>query len=184
MISNNTGMDSFEVHVPAVVGVYSSTVSWVIPVGILRAKWFNKVSFGGDRVGVHVAPNTITGVLTADTIIGDTVLNVSATVTQHAEVGFFIILNGEDLGRIISIDNAGGTITVNNPTTVITTAGSYVRQTIKLVPSIYLDAVDSMMVIEGGEELMIVPANTPLVMYYTNNNGAEKDYSVKIEYKY
>ena len=184
MISNNTAMDSFEVDIPAAVGVYSSTISWDIPVGILRAKWFNKVSFEGDSIRVEVAPLTTTGAVISNAYIGDYEITVSPTVLAYSEIGFYITVNGIELGRIISIDKTNSKLGFKNAFTADITAGSYTQQTIRLVPFVYLDGVDSMMVFEGGDELMIVPANAPLVVRYTNNNGTAKAYSVKIEYKY
>lgn len=184
MINNNTCMISKEVVVPAQVGTYSEILSFPYEIGLLRAKWFNKVSFGGDLVKVEIAPNSIIGVLAANAVTGSNELLCSPTVMANINIGYCINIGGQDLGAVIEILAGEAKIKTENNLSADLYAGAYVFQTIKVVPCLYLDAVDSMMVLEGDDDYLILPKNTPLVISYTNNNGFEKTYSVKLEYKY
>lgn len=184
MINNNTGMSSKEVNVPAEVGTFTTSISFPYEIGILRAKWFNKTTFGGDSVAVKIAPNTPIGVVVVEALEGSNTITCSSTVINNINIGYEVLINGQSLGAVIGIDTTNSTITTEIALNSTATVGSYVLQTINVVPFLYLDEVDSMMVLEGDDEYLLLPPNVPIVIYYTNNNGLAKTYSVKLEYKY
>lgn len=183
-VSNNTAMQSFEVDVLDTDVTKERIITFPIDIALIRGKWFNEVVFGEDYIEMLIAPNSPIGILTAPAVTGDTVLNVSFTITENTEIGYFLKLGGEDLGRVIEIDHENNTVTVQNALASDFSAGNVILQTIKMIPYLFLDSVDAMMTFEGGVDTMTLPANTPLVVRYHNENGQAKKYSVKIEYHY
>jgi len=183
-VSNNTAMQSFEVIVGENDTVKEKVITFPVEISLIRGKWFNKVEFGGDYIEMLVAPESVTGYLTAPAEVGDTVLNVLYTVLEYIEVGYFVKIGTEDLGRVVSIDHENNQVTVQNALTIAYSPGELFKQTIKMIPYMYLDAVDAMMTFEGGVDTMNIPANTPIVICYHNESNTAKHYSVKIEYHY
>jgi hypothetical protein len=73
----------------------------------------------GDYLDFNYAQDTTIGIATVPPGLGDTTISVSPTVLQYAVVGYYIrAFNGvaeSQLGRIVSIDKVGATITVETP---------------------------------------------------------------------
>jgi len=191
--SSDTGgsyqAQSFEVVVPASGGWYEQQFSFPFPISLFSAEWIHKSNMEGDNVEFEIAPDTITGVITADVAQDDTVISVQATVTGNAKVGRFIVLDDgtvEDMGRILSISESSGTLTMETPASrsLLASAPTYVKQTIKMVPHIHLESMGR---VELGKDVIggsYIPANYPLCVRYQNNEGTAKVFSFIIEYKY
>jgi len=177
---------SFEVVVPATVGVFTTDISFPFNINLIRGKWFNKVAFLGDILELTVAEDTVIGAITANVTTNDTVINVSSTVVQNTKLGYYVKCQGQDWGRVIGIDEINETITIETPATsdITATGSEYILQTVKFVPHLYLEGTDSMMTLEGGVGSSFLPANTVLKIKYQNNSGTSKTYSAIFEYFY
>lgn len=185
-LQGETQFQSWEVSVPATVGTYSTDISFPFDINLVRGRWFNKSEFEGDSVEFVVAEDTVTGAITANVAVDDTVINVSQTVVDNAKMGFYIKCQGQDWGRIVAIDTDLLTLTIEDAATAaITATGSeYILQTVKFVPHIFLEGSDTMMTLEGGVGSSYLPANTILRIKYHNDTGTAKTYSAILEYFY
>ena len=182
----NTQFQSYEVVVPASVGVFTTDISFPFNVNLIRGKWFNKVEFDGDVLELVVGEDTVIGAITSNVTTGDTIINVSQTVIDNTNIGYYIKCDSQDWGRVLLIDLDNSTITIETPATAdITATGSeYILQTVKFVPHLYLEGSDSMMVLEGGVGSSYLLANTVVTIKYHNNSGTAKTYSAIFEYFY
>ncbi|GAG67870.1 unnamed protein product, partial [marine sediment metagenome] len=144
----------------------------------------------GDTICAFVSPDTVVGALTANVTIGDTVINVSPTVTANMSMGFFVDLwdgvNTEPLGEVEAIDVAGGTITVSTASTQAFAAVSptYVRLTVHIIDGMHINSAGQQDFAKkklGGRSL---PAGTLFRVIYINADGVEKNFVYNIEYLY
>ncbi len=94
--------------------------SFPMPINLLDAFMEAGDENTGDEIVWEVAPKTTVGALTADAAAASTVLSVASTVTDNSFVGAFIHVddgvNQDDVGRVLSVDKAGGQITVETAT--------------------------------------------------------------------
>lgn len=181
-----TQVQSFEVDVLDTVGTYTKHISFPIPINVIRGKWFNKSNYDGDVLEFVIAEDSIIGAITSNVENGDTIINVSATVLANTKLGYYIKCEGQDWGRVLSINTTNNQITIENAATAsITATGSeYILQTIKLVPHLYLEGTETMMVLEGGIGSQYIPEGVTMTIKYHNNTGVAKKYSAILEYFY
>ncbi len=132
----------------------------------------------GDFISVLAAPETTVGAITAPVNIGDTVLNVSSTVTDNVWRGFLITLddgtNKDVLGRCTAVDAGAGTITVTTPTSFGFAIGTPVKISIYVLDSIYIADTNIIDIGAKGFRGKRVDDGTILRIYYTNNSGTSK----------
>ena len=186
LVGYNIQTTSYEVSVPATQNageITEFTWSYPIDINIIRGSFFNKPEFLGDFAEMVVGEDTVIGAVTVDVAINDEWLSVSSTVLDNIERGFFIKVDGNDLGRCLEVDINGGRIRVA-PIANAITAGAYILQTISFVPHIYLEGTNSRDIIEGGLETSFIPADTELKVKYYNNNLTAKTFSIRVEYHY
>lgn len=189
----NYQAQSFEIVVDHAIDTWKSeTFSWPYPISIFSTEWINETVFKGDEVRVQLAPDTITGAITADVAIGDTEINVSSTVTDNVQRGYLLEITNfsvfNAMGRVVDYDGAAGTVTMETATTdaFLAATPTYIRQTVDFIPRIMLRSGNSVELakdVVGGSYL---PANTPLVVSYKNVQGdtTNKTFSFIMEYKY
>ncbi len=181
---------SYELDVPASTGWVTKDISWPIPVSILSAEWVNRSEYNHDEAEFQIAPDTIIGTISVDVSVGTTEITVSSTVIDNAEVGYYIILtdgaNSDDCGRIISIDSDNSKITVETATTnsFASATPTYVKQTVKMVPHMQLNANSRTQLGESKIGGSYIPANKILRLRYNNTDGVAKTFSFILEYLY
>ncbi len=166
--------------------------SYPYPISIFSTEWINDPLFDGDYVRVLMAPDTITGSITFDVAVNDTVINVSQTVVDNARIGYVLALddgtNYNDMGRVLAIDKDLLKVTMETPAanTFLAATPTYVKQTIEFIPHILLTGkgrVELAKDVVGGS---YIPANTVMRVRYKNNEGTttNKTFSFILEYKY
>jgi hypothetical protein len=151
---------------------------------LLAAEWNNKPEFDGDKIEFQVGPDTIVGALTAPAAVNDTVISVSQTVLDNIAVGYWAKVGSNDCGRVLAVDLDGGTITVETAIASAENAGSFVMQTIKILPESYLESYGREQLGEskiGGSE---IPANMVLKARYFNSTASAKKMIFFLEYLY
>lgn len=135
----------------------------------------------GDEVNLHVAPDTTVGAITANVGIGDTVINVSSTVTTHAFAGPCMVkltdgTNTETLGRIKLVDKYAGTLTVENAATQAFAAATptYVQITAIVMRDYTLGPVGAVHVGDSKIGGSFVPQNSVVRVLYQNRSPKKR----------
>lgn len=150
------------------------TVSWPWKVCLFTACFNTSEDLLGDTLQADLAPNTAIGTLTTDCVIGSTILAVSVSVIANVNVGYLISLsdgtNTDKLGGVLAIDRVNNQLTVQTATVHAFAAvtPTLVQQTVRFV--------DNFVIGHAGENRLggtmiggaALPANTPLVITYTN----------------
>lgn len=165
------------------------TITFPIDISIIRGKFIDVSGMSGDCINMTVAPNTIIGVITANSNSGENVLNVSPTVIDNLKVGYSVSItydnvNIEDLGICTEIDVNNSTITVEKNLSNSYNAGSYIQMSVVMVEDIYLTGANLQRFVEGSFKSTFLPKETPIKVSYKNNNASEKKFHFEIEYFY
>jgi len=169
----------------------SYSFSYPMNVSVIEAQYVSALENVGDSWSWIIAPNTIVGAITWQVDVGNTIINVTSTVTDNIKVGYYVNLfdgvNTEDLGRVLSVDPVLGSITVETPSTQSFSAASptYVRMNIYFMKDAVFGHPWLTVFGEGKIKSSFVPANTVVQVNYTNNDVAtDKEITVYIELMY
>lgn len=148
--------------------------SFPYDVEILAGEFNSVNSIQGDDIELVVAPDTITGVTTQAHVTSDTVINVSQTVADNAAMGYWLTL-GSDEYVITAIDKVDKKVTISPGLTGNLAASSLVKQTIKMVETLYLEP--SINIRLGWTKIgsSYIPAGTTLRMKYNNTDSTTKE---------
>jgi hypothetical protein len=169
--------------------VTSWDLTWDHGIAIYMGRFYPAVENEGDSLEVHLAPDMIVGALTSNVSIGDTVLNVSATVLENMDAGYRVSLfdgtNTDELGICTSKDVDAGTLTVNTASTKNFSAATptYVRMTQVMCMHEFGYAYERVV---GQSKIggSFMPAGVVFRFVYTNNDGLAKVFNYVIEYTY
>ncbi len=168
----------------------SDPITFPIPINIIRGGFASLDESIGDQIEFSVAADAIVGAITADVTASDTIINVSSTVIDNIQVGFWAKLSGggndDDLGRVKTIDSSAGTITVETAAVNAFSAASptYVKMTAKFVPLITIPGGNLWVPLNGGEGSSYIPAGTVLNARYNNITATAKTFIFLLEYFY
>lgn len=169
--------------------VTEHTFSFPFPISVLEGEILSADGAVGDYIDLTVAPNVTVGVITQPVNPGDTTIYVSNTVADNACVGVYLELtNGttrlEGLGRVLEVYDDH--VVMENPAQQDHSPAdpTYVRMTVKYVDGFYISNVGRVEVGTSKIGASFMPANTPIVVKYTNNSGTAKKLSITLEYLY
>jgi hypothetical protein len=182
-------VESVKMEINAGAGqVTVKDLTWPIDVAPLAITLMGREVHKGDFLQVDVIPDTIIGVITANTIEFSNVIHVSSTVTDNAEQGMLVNIfdgvNRMDLGQIIKINNGLGTIETEFPALQEFSTGSYFRITIRyLGPHEMGDAGNYVL---GSTKIgaSYVTKNDIVRLTYTNTTNVYKELNFIIESLY
>lgn len=178
------------ISVPASTGIHTKDFTFPHPISLMSMEYVPKSSMDGDKFDILVAPETTIGSITADVTASDTIINVDATVLASTFVGAVIHIddgtNKDLLGKVLSVDKAGGTITVESGATnaFLAATPTYVKQTVRLVENVWIHGT---VLTELGSTKIggsYLPANTVIRIEYDNVTGTAKDYDSICEILY
>lgn len=170
--------------------ITENTYSFPFDMYIWLSSLCTSVNAIGDIVNVIIAPDTTIGILTNNHVIGDNTLYVSSTVLTYVVKGSFINItdgvNSNNVNRVLSIDASNSTITVETPlTNNFTAMSTYVQLNAYAIRNFYIDSADARITIgEKGLRTILVRANSPIKLIYTNTTGTAKTLYWKLEYYY
>ena len=163
----------------------SHMISWPYPISVLESYFTCGTNQEGDVINVVTGPDTIVGTITANVAISDTVIPVSLTVVQNAQVGWDFKIGSDNLGYIIGIDANALTITLATPVTSTYTSGDYAKievpgiRDLEIGPAAFRYQIGASKT--GGKYL---PANTNVKVSYTNNGVNPITFRYQLEYLY
>jgi len=149
--------------------------SWPFPVSILDFWWTTDSEDRGDTGGVCVGPDTITGALTANASISDTVLNVQRTVVENTYPGDTIKLYDgvqlEDAGRVISRNLVTNQLTLESGLSLAFLAASptYVQSTTHIIPVSEIGRATEINIGRSKIGASHIPANVIVQVHWTNH---------------
>lgn len=156
--------------------ISTMTITYPIPVSVIEARFVPADENKGDVWSWVIAPDTTVGALTQNVAVSDTVIHVSSTVTDNIKIGFYANLfdgaNTEELGRVVAMDGAAGTITVETASTQAFSAATptYVRMNIYFLKDVEIGHPWQTIYGEGKIKSSHVPANTPVRVSYDNKS--------------
>lgn len=168
--------------------ISSQDFTWPIDIQIWKNDLIALDNQIGDVVSVVINPDTNIGTLTSDANIGQTILNVSPTVTTIAVKGFNVALTDgvtkNELGLITYVDKVNSQITVSTPLTnnFLASAPTYVQISVVIVKNQPILKADTMFFGLKGLKYMEFAATDVMRVYYTNNNGQAKTCHWRLEY--
>jgi len=181
---------TFVLDVSGETGMFSADYSFPIPVSMFCAQIDASTGMDGDEGEFHVGPDTIVGSITSDVAAGATGINVSSTVTDNVEKGYWISLydgaNSEEMDMVLEVDKEAGTLLLQSPTTnaYSVSTPTYVKQTVKIVPHMVFSQNHRYELGRSRIGGSYIPANTTLRLKYTNFTGTAKTIRLTLEYLY
>ena len=188
----NFSLDCLDIDIPASTGETEHTFTWPIDISILSVYLLVNTSNIGDVSSVISAHNTVIGLAISDVNISDTTINVSSTVLENIQKGFYCSLfnssNNEtsELNRVLSIDKDNSTITVENPIekTFLASETILFRMSVYRMKDIALRREGEYQIGTTKIGASFLPANVPVSVFYTNNDGLAKNFTIYVEYLY
>lgn len=179
---------TIDVYVNSGDTIVHTDISYPFAISLFSSEWLVSEDIIGDVCEFQVSPDTVCGVLIAPHSSGDTILSVSDTVFTDADMklGYYISINGQDLGRVIDMNISNSTITIENPLETDLAAMTYVLFTVKVVPHWRFNAVGFCSVGESKIGASYIPANTVFRIVYHNVNDVKtnKLFGISIDYLY
>lgn len=162
--------------------------SFKYPVSVYNFTFRTKDQNEGDLIEMHIAPNTLVGIFTTDTLIGNNILTVSNTAINVLMIGYHVstIIEGNsiDLGTIININKNTNQITLSQNLAQDITNGLPILMTIKVIENYEIGPAGAYVIGEGKIGGFSIPANTLIRVVYTNLTAVEKSAIAKFEYSY
>jgi len=177
---------TIDLEIPSETGSTYEDLSFPYPVSLFSSEWLVAENQISDIAEFHIAPNTVCGVLRQPHSSGDTTLYVNDTVFTQADMmlGYYITINGQELGRVIDMDKVNLTITIENPLDTDLSAMTYIMFTVKVVPHWRFSAPGFCSVGESKIGASFVPANTVMRVVYHNITGTSKWFTISLDYLY
>lgn len=167
---------------PGVVTTVDTTLPYDI--NLICVRNIITADMGGDNLSWLLAPNTIVGIITQNSSIGDRVFHVNGTVMSNSDISWRVrIMNSsnplvyEDIGIITAFDRVNSTITLSSTATQTHTAGDYFA-----ITGVYADRLElpaSNLSLDMGLEIpkvAFVPAGRIVRCEYTNNSNTAKTF--------
>lgn len=169
----------------------SYTLSWPFDISVISV-FFTPASVNtGDIVNCYVGPNTTIGTTTVDLSLNGVVINVSNSVIVNVKRGMLINLvntttnSSTILGRVISVDTTGLTLTCETPTSILVPSGSLVQVTVNNIRNFSIGQPGTVSLSSRNSMASFLPANTLVRVSYTNASVmTTKTFSFGFEYLY
>ncbi len=171
-------------------------ISFPIDINILASKVHVTADMEGDVISWSISPNLTVGTITSDVNINDTVINVSQTVMDNLDVGYYVRLadladpegTNEVLLRVLAKDKDANTVTVESPATQawLASGPTLVQMNVYYLYNVEIAAGDHDF--EPGKNKIgaaHLPANTVIRATYDNKHATDAKKLISyIEYIY
>lgn len=159
-------------------------VEWPYPVGVLDCNIQTTISDIGNVINGVVGPNTIIGVLEIQATAGNTVVSVPASVVENVHIGIEFLIGGEEVGEIVSINNADATITLDSALVKTFSTGALIGGQRRIIKNFYLGYTQGCAVGSSKIGASYIPSGVKTKVIYKNNSTQEKIFNFNIEYLY
>lgn len=180
------------IDIPANSSVVHDTVSFDYRITVFAVIFQTAAVHEGDMLEIEINPEGRVGIITSDVNIGDTIINVSPTVFDHAFIGMFLTLddgvNNINVGEVIGLDKANNTLTLKTGSshafTASMTTPTFVEITLKYVKELHLGPPREYHIGQDKIGGASVPPNFPIRICYHNNTGTAKKLYLQYDYLY
>jgi hypothetical protein len=168
----------------------TTQISWPFNISLMTVFCTTTTDQEGDVITAEVPSNIIVGLITQDVTAGDTQISVSQTVLANIAIGFHISLTDgvqlNQMGRIIDIDKIAGKLTLETAATNSFAAANptYVRMSIIPIENLEFGPAQTYTLGQSSLGASHIPANTPIVIKYTNNGSSTKKMVINYQYLY
>lgn len=165
-------------------------ITWKRPITLLNGEFDAETVHIGDTISAIVIPPTPIGAITAPVTAGDTVIHASPTVFDHVYNGYNVFLsdgvNTNAVGENMSKDDVAGTITVETPAvnSFSPLSPTYISIQVPVVENLHVKTARTYEFARKKVGGKLIPTGTIFRIYYTNENGTEKDFSFNFEFMY
>ena len=165
-------------------------ISFPMDLQLSEVKFMPKSEMVGDSFSFIISPDTPVGKLTQDVNISDTTFNVEPSVVLNELIckGVEVVLESssnkkEDLGRIVSYNTENYTLTTEHHVTQNFSSSDSVKLNTYFIKDLII-AHDKEYYKFGskGFGTQLIPANTPGLIVYKNNNNTSKKLFLELEY--
>lgn len=155
-------------------------------ISLFSSEWLVGQESVGDIARFQMAPDTIVGYTTEDHYVGDNVFDISDTAVEFLDIGFHLYMEGQDLGRVISVNDADCSVTTEFGLSEDLVEGTYITTTIEIVPYWKFTSPGLCSVGESKIGASYIPPNTVLRLVYENINDITDDkvFGISIDYLY
>ncbi len=187
-IPGNFQVKGFELDVNADDGSTGLDITFPVPVGIKSIGYIANDNLVGDVVDGYGIPNYtqngLVGILAQPLGIGASVVFINPESIQYFSPLFYISVNGQSLGEILSVDKTNSNVTLMTPSTIAAPVGSPVQVLIYRIRNYPLTNQQVMPI--GSDAMMssLLPAGSAARIVYTNNNGKAKKFQFFAELGY
>jgi hypothetical protein len=152
--------------------------------------WITPITDGDTgylRIGAD--NGTVVGNITADITAADTVINVSQSVVDNVDPGYYVMIHdgtNTDFQRVDAVDKVAKTITLKAGTANAYAAATptYIGLVIQLGESLEFTGGTPILFAAHAHGGPLVPANTPIRLYYNNVHTSQVRVRAKLEYWY
>jgi len=162
----------------------TNTISWPIPINVINLTINSVKEEIGNVLNSVVSPNTAMGVLSAESVIGESEIYVSDTVIANAYIGLEILINGNLVAEILSINSQTKTLSLSKNLEAIYPIGSVVGGQRRIVKNYNLGFNSAFTVGAHKIGTSYLKANTDVSLEYDNNTDAEQKLTFNVEYLY
>ena len=185
--------ETIEINIPVTTAgeIYNHDVSFPHDTYIWNGKFYATNSMVGDYLDIIIGPDTIVGVTTDSSNIGNTIINVSSSVftngytTRGTDITIGDAINKQDLGRITNMDKFNNIITVETALLNNYVAGSMIYMNLKMIRKQIIGGANlNYKYGKKGFSARNVPANSIIRFQYTNNTGTAKTLYFDLEFNY
>jgi hypothetical protein len=160
------------------VGVSTHDFSFDIPISALSISFNTHADNQNDTLEVIIGPETPSGVITSDVSIGDTIINVSPTVIENVQLGYYV-----NLSDSTNNDNLGIVKTATS-NAFLASSPTYVKLSVKAIDNFTFGYPGRYVIGESKIGGSYVPKNTIVRVVYTNNGNATRYFYPNIDYLY
>jgi hypothetical protein len=171
-------------------GETDAQLSWPFNISLLQLSFMTTTDNEGDLLTIEIPSNVVVGTITQNVTAGDTVINVSASVTSIVAIGYYITIsdgtNTDALGRVLAISTADSTITMETGSTNAYQSSSptYVYMTVSPLNNFEFGPSQQYTLGQSSLRTSSIPASTSIVIRYFNNSSTAKSLVFNYEYLY
>lgn len=162
--------------------------TWPMPINVAMVKFISSENMDGDIINSIIAPDSVIGVITQNTQIGDTTISVYPTVLQYLYIGYYVKLNDgiheNDMGMVLGIDEKNLTIKCEKSAQNAFSAGTEVLMTIYNIVNFEIGPAGYYEFGSSHLTASYIPTGTKVRMSYMNNSSEVKKLRVYYEYNY
>ena len=164
--------------------------SFPYPVAMLDMELVPTTNMMGDKISICLSPDTVVGAITSSLEGGETVLDVSSTVTDNMKIGYAVSItdgtNTDSLGKCVNVDAENGQITVQTAVAnaYLPTTPTYVRLTVPVLEDIPITGVAAIAFGSGKIGGSYVPAGSVIRLHYKNYELSAKSFGAILEMLY